>query len=80
MAHLWPAVLRVVRWVVACCILAGGLMLVLGLLIGSSTIIGIGFTLGGGVTLIIGVVYCAVFLADDSRQRHLERHGDSGRA
>ena len=64
------------RWIALgalLCVVGGGSMFVVGMLTDFRSLAGIGFLLAGGVTLLVGAVYCGVFAADESRYRRVRR-------
>ena len=73
MARVGQVILGGLRWGALVCVVGGGLMLVVGMLAGFRSLAVTGFLLAGGVSLLVGVVYCGVFAADESRYRRMRR-------
>ena len=75
MARAWRVILRGRRWVVLVCVVGGGLMFGVGALIDSRSLAVTGLLSAVGVSLLVAVVYCGVFAADDSRYRRMQPGG-----
>jgi hypothetical protein len=73
MARAWQAILGGLRWGALLCVVGGGSMFVVGMLTDFRSLAGTGFLLAGGVSLLVGAVYCGVFAADESRYRRTRR-------